>query len=138
MKGEKATEKEKKWPGIEKKAGNKLKRCKKCQKFFYGVRSDQKYCSPICAYASAKSYYKPAEKKTLACAECGKEFTWERSTQRYCSDACRLKANYTGIEKNKVCLYCGKGFVTTRDKTLYCCKEHAHEAKLAKDKQRVR
>lgn len=105
------------------------KRCRLCQRFYYPIRKDQKYC-PNCR--SKKSYYKKVKKHRRQCKKCGKKFVAKRKDQIFCSSDCRNSYHYVYIEKTKVCPWCKKEF-STSNKRKYCSHSCYLAAKLKRD-----
>ena len=110
------------------------KRCKKCQRFFTPIKSDQVFCGVRCS--SAFSYYKPQPLKEKICVQCGKSFTTRLSSQTHCADICRLEHyNIRNKEMVIMCLHCGKPFTTTDSREKYH-KECRYPAKLIRENKR--
>lgn len=107
------------------------KRCRLCQKFFYPIRQDQKYC-PRCG--KQKAYYIPKLPIIKTCLYCKKEFKTSKKIQKFCSMQCKNNYHRSYIKKERVCKYCGKKFITT-NKNQYCSREHYLLAKAKRDSE---
>ena len=110
--------------------GHKL--CKNCQKLFWPIKSDQKYCFKC---RDTIKYYKPKPLIKKKCAQCDKEFKTSRAAQRFHSTECRYAFHSKKVVKYKKCLYCNKQFATTNNTRQYCKLEHYIMAKHKRDKE---
>jgi len=108
------------------------RRCKLCQKFYYPIRKDQKYC-PRCR--KKKNYYKKVEHQEATCKKCGSQFIAKRSDQVFCSTECRMTYHFPKQIKNRICRRCGKPFQTPTSRQRYCSYECYALEKRKRDKE---
>ena len=107
-------------------------RCSMCQRFFWPIKSNQKYCS-VCK--KKKKYYvqKPLVQKK--CPNCNKPFKTRRQVQVYCSTSCKSKFHYDGKKEAMVCERCGNIFYTAKSFQVYCSHNCYLTAKSERDHQ---
>ena len=115
------------------------KRCKKCQRFFEPLTSNQVFCSVKCY--KAFNYRKHVEHHIKECEYCHKKFKAKNNMQRFCSTKC--KDNYFKELKNKkvykkVCAQCGEVFKTTDTRKKYCSHDCYLKAKTIRENKRYK
>jgi len=106
------------------------KRCTVCERLYWPIKSDQKYCNKC---RGEVSYHKRKPLRWVPCKTCKKMFKTYRSIQKFCSDQCRYEFHAKKIKKNKNCLYCGRAFTVTNKSQQYCRLQHYIKAKRKRD-----
>lgn len=95
--------------------------CEHCQVLFRPKRSEQRFCSKDCWYATTRNPEK-------SCGSCGDLFKAKYAQQQYCSVDCKNRA----ITKDKmvVCAVCKTEFQRPHGKTrAYCSRSCANTAR---------
>lgn len=94
------------------------KRCAICQKFFWPIKSDQKYCTKC---SGTRKYYKPKPTTKKKCPVCKRIFKTRRIVQKFCSPLCRYTYHQViGTRHKKKCPECNRHFNTGRSFQIYC------------------
>ena len=114
-------------------------RCKKCQKFFIPIRSDQRLCSDKCR--TTYKYYTRKPVLHKVCKHCKSKFTTRLEFQDFCCDKCRTSHHRSLLNREiltRRCKNCGNVFETTDSRQIYCDRNCRYEAKLIRENKRYK
>lgn len=112
--------------------------CPHCQRSFYPLRTNQRFCGKACQERTwAKSQIR--ETRTFDCPQCSTEVTTSDIRKKYCTQTCGWRAANSRRKRltfsRKKCIGCGEEFRPKHYNTVYCSPKCRNKVSYKKNRQ---